>query len=323
MKKKLFLIIGLTLPAMGSEMPPMIPDGPVTYEHVSYEDPLAGFEDPYAFTEPAPATAPITPTSTAGERGYIKLGLYETNYQVRGMGVTDNMASNGYSSISGHYILPNRNLFNCGIYHKVSGNFGIVWGATAELADTPVLKAGYAMGKEIFPNMTLELGYTMHHGGLEGFMTRYANSGPHRLAQDLTVTLEFNDHQKGFFGAAQWGIGVQGLTGHYFDLEAGYRFTDVVNNARWGLDLEVSAGWATSFSYWANGVKGTDAVRLRVAAPIFTHSGTIGRDGRTQITPWLQISAAGNNSGDIDRAVGNGPVDHMQFTIGLDFGWKF
>lgn len=323
MKKSLFLLSSLVLPAMGTEMPPMIPDGPVTYEDVTYEDPMAGFTDPYAFADPAPAAAPITPSVSSGEKAFIKLNLYQTNYQVRGMGVTDPMASNGYSSISGHYVLPNRNLFNAGVYQKVSGNAGVVWGATAELADTPVLTAGYAIGKEIFPNLTLELGYNLRHGGLEGYMARFANSSPHRLAQDLTVTLAFNDHQKGFFGSMQWGIGFQGLTGHYLDAELGYRFTNVVNTNRWGLDLEVSAGWAGSFSYWANGIKGTDAGRLRVATPVFTHGGGIGRDGRTQITPWAQISASGNNSGKIDRAVGGGPVDHFQFTIGVELGWKF
>ncbi|MBQ9096672.1 MAG: hypothetical protein IJY53_10085 [Akkermansia sp.] len=323
MKKSLFLLSSLVLPAMGTEMPPMIPDGPVTYEDVTYEDPMAGFTDPYAFAEPAPAAAPITPSVSSGEKAFIKLNLYQTNYQVRGMGVTDPMASNGYSSISGHYVLPNRNLFNAGLYQKVSGNVGVVWGATAELADTPVLTAGYAIGKELFPNLTLELGYNLRHGGLEGYMARFANSSPHRLAQDLTVTLAFNDHQKGFFGSMQWGIGFQGLTGHYLDAELGYRFTNVVNTNSWGLDLEVSAGWAGSFSYWANGVKGTDAGRLRIAAPVFTHGGGIGRDGRTQITPWAQLSASGNNAGRIDRAVGGGPVDHFQVTFGVEFGWKF
>lgn len=323
MKKTLFLIGSLALPAMGTEMPPMIPDGPVTYEHMSYEDPMAGFEDPYAFTAPAPAAAPVTPAASSGERAFIKLGLYQSNYEVRGMGVTDVMAANGYSSLSGHFVLPNRNMFNAGIYQKIGGNVGVVWGATAKLANTPVLNAHYAIGKEIFPNLTLELGYTLRHGGLEGFMSRYANGCPHRLAQDLDVTLAFNDHQKGFFGHVQWGFGFQGLTGHYLDVEAGYRLTDIVNTARWGLDLEVSAGWAGSFGYWGAGVEGTDATRLRVAAPVFTHGGGMGRDGRMQLKPWVQISAAGSNSGKIDRALGTAPIDHFQFTMGVDLGWKF
>lgn len=325
MKKSLFLIGSLALPALGTEMPPMIPDGPVMYDDVTYEDPMAGFTDPYAFAEPThtPAAAPITPASSGREKAYIRLGLYESNYQVRGMGVTNPLSTNGYSSLSGHVVLPNGNMFNSGIYQKVSGNVGVVWGATAELADTPVLNAGYALGKEIFPNLTLEFGYTIRHGGLEGYMSRYANSCPHRLAQDFTVTLAFNDHQKGFFGSAQWGIGFQGLTGHYLDAELGYRFTDVVSTSRWGIDLEVSAGWAGSFSYWANNVKGTDAGRLRIAAPIFTHGGGIGRDGRMHIKPWMQLSASGNNSGRIDRAVGGAPIDHFQVTFGVEMGWKF
>lgn len=324
MKKSLLLTIGLAVPAMGTEMPPMIPDGPVTYDYVSYEDPLAGYEDPYAFSAPTTVAAPVTPAPVAGNNGYIKLGAYQSNYQVRGMGVTNPMSDDGYSYVAGHYILPSRNLFNCGVYQKVSGNLGIAWGASSsDLTDTPILKGGYALGKEIFPNLTLELGYGINHGGLEGFMARHANSCPHRLSQELTVTMAFNDYQRGFFGSAQCGMGFQGLTGYYFDVEAGYRFTDVVTANSWGIDLEVSAGWASSFSYWANDIKGTDAVRLRVAAPVFTHSGSVGRDGRAQITPWLQLSVAGDNSAEIDHAVGNGPIDHFQVTFGLDFGWKF
>lgn len=323
MKKSLFLISCLALPAMGTEMPPMIPDGPITYENVTYEDPLAGFEDPYAFSEPTPAAAPVTPAASSGERAFIKLGLYESNYQVRGMGVTDRLASNGYSYLTGSYILPNRNLLNAGIYQKVGGHVGVVWGATAELADTPVLNAHYALGKELFPNLTVELGYTLRHGGLEGFIARYGEGCAHRITQDFNVTLAFNDHQKGFFGSAQWGWGFQGLTGHYFDVEAGYRFTDVLNTSRWGIDLEVSAGWSSSLGYWGAGVEGTDATRIRVAAPVFTHGGAIGRDGRMHLTPWMQISTSGSNAGKIDRAVGSGPIDHFQMTFGVNLGWKF
>lgn len=323
MKKSLLLMSMLSMPVFATELPPDIPSGPVTYDTISYDDTMFGAEDPFAYQSNETVQAPVTPASASGERGFIRINAYTNNYAVRGMGVTDPMASNGYSSVSGSYTLRNQNLFNMGIYQRFGGEAGVVWGATAALADIPVLHGHYALGKEIFPNLKLEFGYTIRRGGLEGYIARFGNGAPHRLAQDLNVSLEFNDHQKGFFGSFVWGVGFQGLTGQYLDLELGYRFTDVVNTTSWGADLEVSAGWAGSYGYWGSGVEGTDATRLRVAAPIFTHSGSLGRDAKMFLTPWAQISAAGRNAGKIDRVTGYGPIDHFQLSIGLDLGWKF
>lgn len=323
MKKNFILLSALAFPVYATEMPPDIPSGPVSYDAVTYDDAMFGAEDPFIYQDNTPVQAPVMPSSSGGERAFIRINAYTNNYSVRGMGVTDHLASNGYSSVSGSYTLGNRNLFNMGIYQRIGAEAGVVWGATAELADTPVLHGHYALGKEIFPNLNLEWGYTLRHGGLEGYLSRFGNGAPHRLAQDFNLSLEFNDHQRGFFGGFVWGWGFQGLTGHYLDLELGYRFTDVVNTSRWGADLEVSAGWAGSFGYWGAGVEGTDATRLRIAAPIFTHSGSLGRDGKMFLTPWLQFAASGSNAGKIDRVTGYGPVDHFQFSVGLDLGWKF
>lgn len=328
MKKSFLLTLALSLPAWATDMPPAIPDGPVSYDSVSYEDPLAGADYGFAdATTPAPAMAaapaPITAASSSAQKAYININAFSTNYQVRGMGVTDYMSSNGYSSIDGSFIVGNRNLFNKGVYQRISGEAGVIWGAASALGDTQMFNASYALGKEIFPNLTLELGYTIRYGGLEGFMSRFVNGAPHRVAQDLNLALTFNDRQKGFFGSAVWGYGFQGLTGHYFDLELGYRFTDVVSLGAFGADLELSAGMSGSFGYWGAGVEGIDAYRVKAALPLFTHSGTVGRDAKFQIAPWVQMSTSGDNDAKIDRAAGFAPVDHFQFTIGLDMGWRF
>ncbi|MBE6417651.1 MAG: hypothetical protein E7033_04205 [Akkermansiaceae bacterium] len=324
MKKSFFILAIMGLPAMGNDMPPLIPDGPVTYESVSYDDAMGGYTDPYLFADaPAPTAPPIAAPQSSDKRGELQFNAYSSNYQVRGMGVTDLMAANGYSSLKGKAYMPNRNLFNMGLYHGLKGEVGVVWGATAELADTPIIGLGYMMGKEIAPNLTLELGYDIRHGGFEGFMARYANGAPHRLTQDLNLELAFNDHQRGFFGHVLWGWSFYGLTGHYLDGEIGYRFTDVINRPTWGADLEVSVGTSASFGYWGAGVEGIDATRLQVALPLYTHSGSMGRDGHFHIKPWVMFSTSGSNAGKIDRVIQCGPVDHFQFTIGLDLGWTF
>ena len=325
MKKRIFLFSGLVLPAMGTEMPPFIPDGPVTYESVSYDDPLGGgYEDPFAYNNHvAPTPAPIAPVSSGDKNVFIRLNIFESNYQVRGMGVTNKLSDHGYTSLEADVVLPNRNLFNAGIYHKLGGTVGAVWGASEILGDTPVLQGHYALGKEIFPNLTIEAAYNVRHGGLEGHMALITDGCPHRLAQDVSVTLAFNDHQRGFFGHLQWGYGFQGLTGQYYDAEIGYRFTDVINKSSFGADLEVSVGASGSFGYWGAGVEGLDAGRVRFALPLYTHNGSLGRDGRWQFRPWVQFSATGSNAGKIDRAVGNGPVDHFQVTLGVEAGFSF
>lgn len=326
MKKSFLTLLALSIPAMATDAPPAIPDGPVTYDSVSYQDPMAGAD--YVFDEPstpmAAAPAPITASSSSESKGYININAFSSNYQVRGMGVTDFMSSNGYSSIEGSMIVGNRNLFNKGVYQRISAEGGVIWGAASVLGDCPMFTASYALGKEIFPNFTVELGYTARYGGLEGAMARFENGAPHRFAQDLNLTLAFNDRQKGFFGSAVWGLGFQGLTGHYFDLELGYRFTDVIGTGNFGADLELSAGVSASFGYWGAGVEGVDAYRLKAALPLHTASGTMGRDAKFQVAPWVQMSTSGSNDSKIDRtAGGTGVVDHFQFTVGLDVGWRF
>lgn len=347
MKRNLMTLaasLAASLPALSSELPPVIPVGPVTYDTVSYAPataPATGYT-PASATDaayspgasaasytsaPEPqgsvAYAPMTPAPTAGENGYINLNVYSSQYQVRGMGVTDGMSSHGYSSISGSYTLPNRNLFGMGLQHRLSGTYGYIWDAREPLGDTPLFNINYALGKELFPNLLAELGYSLHHGGLEGFMARYPNHSAHRLSQDINLALTFNDHQKGFFGHALMGIGFQGLTGTFYDLEAGYRLTDILQAGAIGVDLELSAGVSASLGYWGSSVEGIDAWRIKAALPLFTHSGTMGRDARMQLKPWAQISWSGTNAKKIDRLTGYGPIDHFQLAVGLDLGWKF
>ena len=80
---------------------------------------------------------------------------------------------------------------------------------------------------------------------------------------------------------------------------------------------------APSFDYWAHGADGVDAYRIRAALPLFTHSGTMGRDARLQLTPWAQVSWSGQNARKIDAYTGIGPIDHSLITVGVDLGWKF
>ncbi len=325
--KPTLLALAATLPlATATELPPVIPTGPVTYDNVSYQAPAAPPADtaytPTYTDYQAPAIAPLQPVAATGNNGDITLNLYSSNYQVRGMGVTDMLSDCGYSSVSGSYILPNRNLFNLGIQQRISGSFGIIWNAGSVLGDTPLFNANYAIGKEIFPNLVAEVGYSMHRGGLEGLMAR-ADDAPHRFAQDVNLSLSYNDRQKGFFGHAIWGIGFQGLTGSYFDFCGGYRFTDIISTGNLASDLEVSAGVSPSFGYWGPGVEGIDAYRVRVALKPYSPSGSFGRDAHLQLTPWVQCSWSGSNAGKIDRNLGCSPVDHFQFTVGVDLGWQF
>lgn len=336
MMKSTLIALSLTLPVFAIEMPPMIPDGPVTYESVSYEAPAPSqpwAQEPGA-TAPAagmpddsfygvPAAAPMTPSVNSGNNGYVRLNAYTSNYNVRGMGFTNDLTNYGYSSVSGSYILPNRDMFNRGIYQRLSGSYGIIWGAGDHLGDTDLANFNYAIGKEIFPNCTVEVGYSLRYGGFEGFMAKHNDGAAHSLSQDLNLTLSFNDHQRGFFGSMTWGWAFKGLNGIYGDIELGYRFTNVLNGAVLGADLELSAGMAPSFSYWASGADGIDAYRLRAALPLFTHSGTLGRDARAQLVPWMQVSWSGSNAGKIDRDFSIGAVDHFIFTVGVDMGWNF
>ena len=138
------------------------------------------------------------------------------------------------------------------------------------------------------------------------------------------ASLVYNDHQKGFFGKLEAGAGFYGLTGLYFDVEAGYRFTDVMVRGNLGADLELSFGVAPSHGYWGSDVEGVDAYRIRAALLPYTQTGSFGRDARAYVKPWIQCSWSGSNAAKIDRAAdGAGPVDHFQITVGVDCGLNF
>ena len=158
MKKSFLLTLALSLPALATDMPPAIPDGPVSYDSVSYEDPLAGADYGFAdATTPAPAMAaapaPITAASSSDQKAYININAFSTNYQVRGMGVTDYMSSNGYSSIDGSFIVGNRNLFNKGVYQRISGEAGVIWGAAS--GSVPFIKNQAAAKKYFYSSPDL------------------------------------------------------------------------------------------------------------------------------------------------------------------------
>lgn len=322
MMKRSLITLAAGLPALATELPPAIPDGPVTYDNVSYETPEPAAEPP-APALTTPALAPETPAIGTDNKGYIYITPYTNEYTVRGMGLTDGLTDYGYTQVSGSYILPNQNLFGRGIYQRISGTYGIIWGHGDALGDTPLFNANYALGKEIFPNLTAEVGYSLRYGGMEGFLAKYHDGVPHRLSQDINVALKFNDGQKGFFGSMTWGLGFSGLNGIYGDLEIGYRFTNVFNGSRLGADLELSAGISPSFSYWADSADGIDAYRIRAALPLFTHSGSMGRDAKLKVIPWVQASKSGNNAGKIDRALQYDAVDSFNLTVGVDVGWHF
>ena len=331
MRSRSLLWLAVALPAM-AELPPSIPAGDVQYSDYSYEPALTpayagglsetpdtGFTDAsYTGGYTAPESAP-----SSEQRGYVNLNAYTTNYQVRGMGVTNDLSHYGYSSLSGSYTFPNRNLFGRGIQQRVGGEFGAIWGADDPLGDTPFVRFDYAVGKEIFPNLLAEIGYSLHHGGLEGLVAHGRGYCPHRLAQDVNAKISFNDRQHGIFAHALAGAGFQGLTGYFFDAEAGYRFTGVLNLGNFGADVEISAGIAPSVSYWATGAEGVDAYRIKVALPVFTHNGTLGHDAHPYLRPWMSWAWSGCNARKIDRAWGGSPVDHFQFTLGVDCGWNF
>lgn len=321
MMRRTLLTAAAALPALATELPPAIPNGPVEYSNISYDNSYTGY-DAYAPASYAPA-APMAAASS-DRRGYVNLNAYTSNYQVRGMGVKNDLSKYGASSLSASWTLPNRNLFGRGIHQRISGEYGVVWDASCPLGDTPTARLSYAVGKELFPNLVAEIGYTFRHGGLEGYMARHYDGASHRSTQEIVASLAYNDHQKGFFGKLEAGAGFYGLTGLYFDAEAGYRFTDVMTRGNIGADLELSFGVAPSHGYWGSDVEGVDAYRIKAALQPYSQTGTFGRDARAYVTPWIQCSWSGTNASKIDRATdGAGLIDHFQITVGVDCGLNF
>lgn len=325
MKTLAILLLCTAVPAMAVSAPPPIPDGPVTYNSVSYDAPASIPAPPAAVTPAAAAPTVSGPISASSSeyRGNIGLNLYTSNYQVRAMGVTDRYSCHGWSSVRASYIPGSRNLFNWGLRQRISGEFGIIWDAKNYLGDTPLFNLNYGIGKEIFPNLVAELGYSLHRGGLEGALAKWQGHVPHRFTQDINLSLTFNDHQRGFFGHGLMGVGVYGLTGTFWDFELGYRFTDVISRGSLGVDIEASGGIAPSFGYWGGGVEGIDAYRLRAALVPYHKDGKFGRDARLYFKPWIQFSWAGSNQSKIRRSLHGGAIDTFQTTVGVEGGYQF
>lgn len=319
--------------ALAQDYPPGIPEGQVTYDEVSYQSGASELPAEFMYGEtgatptgtaaPAQVAAPITPAASSERNTVINLQAYANNYQVRGMGVTDGMSKYGYSFLDASHTFANRNLFHKGIQHRVHGLVGAIWDASCPLGDIAQYRLGYAMGKEVMPNLLIEAGYNFRRGGLEGYMAKAYDRASHRSTQDIVFSITYDDHQKGFFGHAELGLSFYGLTGTYMDAELGYRFTDVIRTNKMGTDLEISAGVAPSFSYWGSGIEGVDACRLKVALAPYTHNGKLGRDAHMYLKPWAQVSWTCNNSRKIARHVGYSMADHFQITFGLDVGCKF
>ena len=322
MMKHALLAFAVATPLLATDLPPAIPDGPIEYTDYSYD--TGYLQDSYAPPAYVPAAPAPVSAASSDRRGYVNLNAYSSNYQVRGLGVRDAYSKYGYSSLSASVNLPNSNLFNRGIYHRLSGEYGFIWDASCPLGETPVARIGYSLGKEIFPNLKAEIGYTFRRGGLEGFMARHYDGASHHATQEIVASLTYNDFQKGFFGKLEMGWGFYGLTGVYFDMEAGYRFTDIISRGNVGADLELSFGVAPSYKYWGEDVEGIDAWRVKAALLPYTHTGNLGRDGRFYVTPWVQCAWSGSNAAKIDRVTdGAGPIDHFQITLGVDCGLKF
>lgn len=326
--KRSILTVSAALTAVAVELPPSIPEGQVSYDEISYQS--ASAELPAEFSAGAPTasydpliTLPARSAPSSHPRTIINLQAYSTDYQVRGMGVTNGMSKYGTSALSVSHTFANRNLFQRGIQHRVYGLAGVIWDASCPLGDVTRYELGYAIGKEVMPNLLIELGYGFHRGGLEGFMAKTYDRSAHRTTQDITFSISYNDRQKGFFGHALAAASFYGLTGYYFDLELGYRFTDVFSTVGVGWDVEASAGVAPSLSYWGHGVEGIDACRIKLGLLPYSQRGAFGRDAHLQIKPWVQCSWSGNNARKIARHTGPGHVDHFQITLGVDVGWQF
>lgn len=327
--KRFFLLTAVGISgALAVEAPPAIPDGQVTYDEVSYQggsselptefmgpsSTTGGYDALAASAEGSPASSPNT---------VIDLLLYASNYQVRGMGVTDDLSKYGTSHLYASHTFANKNLFHKGIQQRIHGMAGVIWDSSCPLGDIMQFEAGYSVGKELIPNLLMEIGYNFKRGGLEGMVAKWFDRCSHRSTQEIALTVHFNDHQKGFFGHAELGASFYGLTGYYVDVEVGYRFTNILNKTSYGADLEISGGIAPSFSYWGADADGIDAYRVRVALAPFTQNGKLGRDARLSITPWVQCSWTGNNARKIQRDTGMGIADHFQLTVGVNAGYKF
>lgn len=325
MMKRTLIAICSTLPVLGSDLPPAIPDAPIEYTEISYDEESVTEEGSAAAEVVMPPVAPVPEVYSSSERnGYLNLNAYSSDYTVRGMGVRHAFSKLGYSSLSGSYILPNRNLFDKGIQQRISGEYGIIWDSSSMLANPNVARFSYALGKEIFPNLVAEAGYTLRHGGLEGYVARHFDGAGHHTTQELAFSLSYDDSQQGFFGKFEAGVAFYGLTGTYFDIEAGYRFTDVMSGNNYGADLELSAGVAPSLGYWGSGVDGVDAWRIKAALLPYSHSGSFGRDSRFYIKPWIQCSWAGGNASRMERDFGRvDVVDKFLLSVGVDCGFYF
>ena len=329
MTRNTFLLsVAVVSGALAVEAPPSVPSGQITYDEVSYQN--NGSELPSEFMGPPASpggqdalSSPAVSSPTSSPDTVIDLMLYASNYQVRGMGVTDNLSHHGTSNLYLSHTFADKNMFHKGIQQRVHGLAGVIWDASCPLGDIMQFEAGYSIGKEVLPNLLFEVGYNFKRGGLEGFVAKNYDQCSHRSTQEVAVSAKFNDHQKGLFGQAMFGASFYGLTGYYVDAELGYRFTNILNKSSYGADLEVSGGVAPSFSYWGSGVDGIDAYRIRVALQPFTHGGGLGRDARLSITPWLQCAWTGNNARKIHRDMGMGMADHFQLTVGVNAGYKF
>ena len=103
--------------AAAVETPPTIPEGDITYDDVSYQSGSSGLPADFLGDnsgaggyDAIEAVTPPSSQASSSPRTDINLVMYASDYQVRGMGVTNDLSQYGTSSLYLSHILANRNM---------------------------------------------------------------------------------------------------------------------------------------------------------------------------------------------------------------------
>ncbi len=280
---------------------------------------FAGTKTVVAAPQPI-APAPVTATAECPVTGKVAVG-YATNYTYRGL-VASHAAIEGDSiipvSAEAAYALNKSDSILAALSYD-----SIVSGHSAFGYDNYDFKNEFnftlAYEKKLCPivkGLSVTGGYNFTHGGLEGFLAKYAekNGTGHSYTHELFV----NVNQK-FGNGIYTGITVNysfaGVTGWWYQPYVG--FEKALCDA---ATLDVKAGWTLTSSYfdnkmdpWANG---TQAVFIKTSIDAKVTD-------NLSVVPFVSFNWAGNGALKANSTVAGEAVRNFGVVAGASLVYKF
>lgn len=251
---------------------------------------------------PANYIAPPPPEETdSAWKSFLGAG-YASHYDYEGMVAGNILCKEGVMTLKGgtEYILSNgMALAGTLDYAEIFSGF---------LKDDDQARMKLSLKDELFPNLYVDYGYRLIHGGIPGVYAK-ARGASHSLSQQFDFSARYDFVPEGYFAGFNISYAFQGITGWWFGAYAGYQYD---------FDDHFSAVFTTSISasssYWETG--GMNQVSFNVDLPYtIADEWTIG--------PFVSFHWLGKPGLKMNSLAGERVMRPFTVMAGVNVTWEF